>query len=161
MDVLKYTLITSGLLLSITEVGAISGRLFWGPFSDIFMKARRKIVLMGIGGISSIMCIVFAIMPSQMPVWLVGGLVIIFGACAIGWNAIYLVFVAELAGRGQEGRAIGISLTIAFIGHLIGPPIFGSLVDFFGSYTPSWIIFSCIMAISTLLITFIREPQKH
>jgi ACS family hexuronate transporter-like MFS transporter len=160
MDVLKYTLITSGLLLSISQLGAIGGRLFWGPVSDIFMKAKRKSVLMVIGGISSIMCLVFALMPTHMPIWVTGGLVIIFGACAIGWNAIYLVFAAELAGRGNEGRAIGISLTIAFIGHLIGAPIFGHLVDSFGSYTPSWLLFSCIMAITTLLIAFIREPQK-
>lgn len=160
MDVLKYTLITSGLLLSITQIGAIGGRLFWGPVSDIFMKAKRKRVLMVIGGISSIMCLVFALLPTHIPIWVTGGLVIIFGACAIGWNAIYLVFAAELAGRGREGRVLGVSLTIAFIGHLIGPPIFGRLVDFFGSYTPSWLLFSFIMAITTILIAFIREPQK-
>ena len=159
-DVLNYTLITSGFLLSITQIGAISGRLCWGPVSDIFLQAKRKIVLMIIGGISSAMCLVFALLPPNSPILLIGVLVFIFGACAIGWNAIYLVFAAELAGRGREGRAIGISLTIAFIGHLIGPPLFGYMVDLSGSYSASWIIFCLIMAITTTLISLIHENQK-
>ncbi len=159
-DVLSFTLITAGFMLSMTQIGAIAGRLAWGPVSDILLRARRKIVLMIIGGISALMCIIFAFLTAHTPFWMIGLLVLIFGACAIGWNAIYLVLVVELAGRGREGRALGFSLSIAFIGHLIGPPIFGYSVDHFESYTISWLIFGVMMIVITSLITFIREPSK-
>jgi MFS transporter, ACS family, hexuronate transporter len=159
-DVLSFTLITAGFMLSMTQIGAIIGRLAWGPVSDVLLRARRKIVLMIIGGISALMCIIFAFLTAHTPFWMIGLLVLIFGACAIGWNAIYLVLVVELAGRGREGRALGFSLSIAFIGHLIGPPIFGYGVDHFESYTVSWLIFGVMMIVITSLITFIREPSK-
>jgi MFS family permease len=159
-DVLNFTLITAGIMLSMVQIGAVFGRLVWGPVSDILLRAQRKHVLIIIGGISSLMCMVFALLTFHIPLWIIGGLVLIFGACAIGWNAIYLVLVVELAGRGSEGRAIGISLSIAFIGHLIGPPIFGYCVDYFESYTVSWLIFGSMMIVVTSLITFIREPLK-
>jgi MFS transporter, ACS family, hexuronate transporter len=159
-DVLSFTLITAGFMLSMTQIGAIIGRLAWGPVSDVLLRARRKIVLMIIGGISALMCIIFAFLTAHTPFWMIGLLVLIFGACAIGWNAIYLVLVVELAGRGREGRALGFSLSIAFIGHLIGPPIFGYSVDHFESYTVSWLIFGVMMIVITSLITFIREPSK-
>jgi MFS transporter, ACS family, hexuronate transporter len=159
-DVLSFTLITAGFMLSMTQIGAIIGRLGWGPVSDVLLRARRKIVLMIIGGISALMCIIFAFLTAHTPFWMIGLLVLIFGACAIGWNAIYLVLVVELAGRGREGRALGFSLSIAFIGHLIGPPIFGYSVDHFESYTVSWLIFGVMMMVITSLITFIREPSK-
>ena len=160
IDVLNLTLIASGLMLSVTQIGAVIGRLGWGPVSDILLRARRKIVLIIIGAISSVMCFSFALLGSHMPLWIIGVLVLIFGACAIGWNAIYIVFVVELAGRGREGRALGISLTIAFIGHLIGPPIFGGCVDYFGSYTASWLVFCVMMLVVTSLINLIHEPAK-
>jgi len=160
IDVLNLTLITAGLMLSATQIGAVIGRVGWGPVSDILLRARRKIVLIIIGAISSVMCFSFALLGSHMPLWIIGVLVLIFGACAIGWNAIYIVLVVELAGRGREGRALGISLTIAFIGHLIGPPIFGYCVDYFGSYTASWLVFCVMMIVVTSLINLIHEPAK-
>ncbi len=159
-DFLFYSIIASGYLLSITHIGAVAGRLSWGPISDLLWGAKRKVVLMLIGGLSSIMCLAFALLSQEVPVWILGGLALVFGACAIGWNGMYLIFAAELAGRGREGRALGLSLTIAFVGHLVGPPLFGYIVDSSGTYSKAWATFCVIMAATTVLIGLVREPEK-
>lgn len=159
-DLLLYPVVMSGYLLSLMQIGAVSGRLSWGPISDFFFGARRKIVLMIIGGLSSGMCLAFAFLTPQVPVWVVAGLAALFGACALGWNGMYLILAAELAGRGREGRALGVSLTIAFVGHLVGPPLFGHIVDLAGTYRQAWLVFCLIMAGATVLMSRIRESER-
>ena len=159
-DYLLYSIITAGYVLAITNIGAVTGRLTWGPISDIFWGAKRKVVLMIIGGISSLMCLAFAVLSEHVSMWVVGALALVFGSCAIGWNGMYLIFAAELAGRGREGRALGLSLTIAFVGHLIGPPLFGRIVDLSGTYDAAWLTFCFIMAGTTMIMGVIREPEK-
>ena len=56
--------------------------------------------------------------------------------------------------------ALGVSLTIVFIGHLFGPPLFGFVVDRTGSYDYAWLLFCILIALATALIGLIREPTK-
>ena len=117
-------------------------------------------MLIIIGSISSIMCFTFAFLTPNFPSWIIGVMAVIFGCCAIGWNGIFLVLAAELSGKGSEGMALGISLTIVFIGQLVGPPTFGFVVDKTGTYDYAWILFCILLALATSLITLIREPAK-
>lgn len=159
-DSLMYSVVTAGYFLSLAHLGGVVGRLGWGPMSDFFFRARRKVVLMIIGSLSSALCLLFLFLSPRFPFWCVGVLVFVLGTCAIGWNGIYLTLVAELAGRGREGMAIGTSLTIVFIGVLFGPPLFGYIVDTTGSYDDAWIIFSLMMVVATVPIGFIRELKE-
>ncbi|MFH0811704.1 MAG: MFS transporter, partial [Pseudomonadota bacterium] len=159
-DSLMYPVVTAGYFLSLAHLGGVVGRLGWGPMSDFFFRARRKVVLMIIGSLSSALCLLFLFLSPRFPFWCVGVLVFVLGTCAIGWNGIYLTLVAELAGRGREGMAIGTSLTIVFIGVLFGPPLFGYIVDTTGSYDDAWIIFSLMMVVATVPIGFIRELKE-
>lgn len=159
--ILLYPVITAGFFLSLAHLGGISGRVTWGYLSDFFFGARRKIVLMVIGTISSVLCLTFSLLTSQVSIWVVGVLVVLFGGCAIGWNGMYFTLAAELAGRGKEATALGISLTIAFLGHVIGPPLFGYVVDATGKYKYAWLLFFVIMATTTALIGLVREPKKQ
>src|SRR5262245_32029555 len=61
-------------------------------------------------------------------------LLITTGLSAVGWNGINMTFVAELAGRSASATAAGFNLTGSYVGILIGPPLFGLLVDASGSY---------------------------
>ena len=79
----------------------------------------------------------------------------------IGWNGIFLTLVAEIAGSDRAGTATGISLSIGFLGILLGPPAFGYLVDKTGSYSAAWFLFFLMAALATSLMGFVREPHGH
>ena len=117
-------------------------------------------LLMIIGSISAVMCLCFVFLTSSFPTWSIGVLAVIFGICALGWNGMFLIFAAELSGKGREGMALGVSLTIVFIGHLVGPPLFGFVVDKTGSYDYAWLLFCILIALATALTGLIREPKK-
>jgi MFS family permease len=57
-----------------------------------------------------------------------------FGASAIGWNGVYLAEVARRAPEGMASMATGGTLAFTFLGVVIGPPIFGALSTWFGTY---------------------------
>jgi ACS family hexuronate transporter-like MFS transporter len=161
IDTLFYSVITAGFFLALAHTGGILGRLSWGPVSDFLFGARRKNVLMIIGSISSVMCLTFVFLTPNFPSWIVGVMAVIFGVCAIGWNGIFLILAAELSGKGREGMALGISLTIVFIGQIVGPPVFGFVVDKTGSYDYAWLLFCILLVLATSLIALVREPKKN
>ena len=159
-ETLLCPVITAGYFLSITHLGGIIGRLTWGPMSDFFFKGRRKTVLMMTGGLSSVMCMSFAFISPRFPIWSIVVLAFLFGSCALGWNGMYHTLLVELAGKDQAGIGTGVSLSIGFLGVLLGPPFFGYIVDHTGTYFYGWLIFSLMVGLTTPFIGLIREPKS-
>jgi len=158
---LLYSVITSGYFLSLAHLGGVAGRLTWGPVSDFFFRGRRRVVLLIIGSLSSIISLSFAFLSPQFPTWSIVILVFLFGFCAIGWNGVYLTLAAELAGGDRAGMATGVTLSIAWFGIFFGPPFFGYIVDRTQSYFHSWLIFSIMMGLTTLCLRWVREPVRN
>ena len=76
--------------------------------------------------------------------WLV---LAVFGASAIGWNGVYLAEVARQAPPGKASMATGGTLSVTFLGVVLGPPLFGALSGAFGSYRAGYLA----LAVPTLL----------
>jgi MFS family permease len=130
--VLAYGLVAAGLLLSISQVGGIVGRVLWGYMSDRTLGARRTLAFLAV--LMSVMALATAALQPSMPSALVFAILAIFGASAIGWNGVYLAEVARQAPPGQAGVATGGTLTVTFLGVVLGPPLFGALSGMLGSY---------------------------
>lgn len=159
-DVLGRSILVAGVFLSVAHIGGVAGRLMWGLLSDYVLSGRRRPVLMLNGGISALMCFAFAFLSPGHPSWLLFIVVFVFGFSAIGWNGLYLTYVGELSGKEQVGAATGASLTIIYIGVLIGPPLFGFAIDKTGSYVISWVIAAAVMAAATMLIPLVKEKNR-
>lgn len=157
---LLFPVIIAGYFLSLAHLGGVVGRLTWGPVSDFFFRGRRKVVLMIIGSLCSIISLSFAFLSPQFPIWSIVILVFLFGFCAIGWNGIYLTLAAELAGGDRAGMATGVTLSIAWFGIFFGPPFFGYIIDQTQSYSYAWFIFSIMIGLTTFFIGWIHEPIR-
>lgn len=158
-DVLGRSVLVAGVFLSIAHIGGVIGRLMWGLLSDYAMAGRRRPVLLLNGGLSALMCFACAFLSPGHPSWLLFLFVFVFGFSAIGWNGLYLTYVGELSGKDQAGAAMGASLTIIYVGVLLGPPLFGFAIDRTGSYALSWMIAAAVMAAATMLIPLVKERQ--
>jgi MFS family permease len=144
---LAYGLVTAGLTLSLAQVGGVAGRVFWGYVSDRWLGARRMLASLAL--LMSAAAFATALLHPGLPVPLVVGVLVVFGASAIGWNGVYLAEVARRAPAGQASLATGGSLAITFFGVVLGPPAFGALAGLFGSYRAGFIG----VAIATALCT--------
>jgi MFS family permease len=131
-DNLAYGLVAAGFLLSVSQLGAVIGRVLWGYVSDRWFGARRMLALLAL--VMAASSGATALLQPHAPTLVVMAVLIVFGASAIGWNGVYLAEVARQAPEGQAGMATGGTLAITFLGVVLGPPVFGGMAGAFGSY---------------------------
>jgi ACS family hexuronate transporter-like MFS transporter len=61
----------------------------------------------------------------------------LMGFTVIGWNALVMTLGAEIVGPGLAGTYMGFAIAIGYVGVVLGPPVFGYLVDVF-NYRLAW-----------------------
>lgn len=131
-DDLAYGMVSAGLLLSVTQMGGIGGRIAWGVVADRWMGAQQTLALLA--SLMAISALATALLLPVLPIWGIWGILLVFGASAIGWNGVYLSEVARQAPEGKASVATGGTLAFTFLGVVIGPPLFGALSTAFGTY---------------------------
>ena len=127
-----YSLVAAGLALSVAQGAGVAGRIGWGWVADRWLDARRTLILLS--GLMVLGCAAVAALSAAMPLPLVLGALLLFGASAIGWNGVYLSEVARQAPPGMASVATGGTLFITFSGVVTGPALFGVLASLSGGY---------------------------
>lgn len=151
---LAYGLVAAGALLTASQVGAVLGRVVWGYASDRWFGARRMLALLA--ALMALSTLATAALQQGAPALLVTTVLFVFGACAVGWNGVYLAEVARQAPAGLAGLATGGTLAITFLGVVLGPPLFGAVSSLFGSYRAGFAALALPLAICALAL--LRKP---
>jgi MFS family permease len=154
---LTYGLVAAGFTLSVTQTAGVVGRVFWGWISDRFLGARRMLVLLG--ALMALSSLSTAILSVDSPVWLVWLVLTLFGASAIGWNGVYLAEVARQAPAGQASLATGGTLSVTFLGVVLGPPLFGAVCGLFDSYRAGYASLALPTLVCSMLLMRRRSAQ--
>jgi MFS family permease len=126
----QMTLVAAGLVMAVLQGAGIVGRILWGWTADRLVNARQALGLLGVA--IGAMAIALAFVGPSWPLPLVLIVAAALGAVALGWNGVFLAEVAQLAPLGAAGTATGGALALTFIGALVGPPIFGTIVEWAG-----------------------------
>ena len=154
-DDLAYGLVSAGLLLSVTQMGGIGGRILWGLLADKWLGAQRALALLA--ALMACSSLATALLLPVLPLWGIWIVLIVFGASAIGWNGVYLSEVARQAPEGKASVATGGTLTFTFLGVVIGPPIFGALSAAFGSYRAGFLA----LVVTSSLCAWVLFRLRH
>lgn len=152
---LTYGIVAAGALLTISQVGAVLGRVAWGYASDRWFGARRMLAMLA--ALMGLSTLATAALQQGAPQWVVAGVLFVFGACAVGWNGVYLAEVARQAPPGLAGLATGGTLVITFLGVVLGPPVFGGVSSLFGSYRAGFAALALPLAVCALALW--RKPR--
>ncbi len=138
---MDYPIVRAGQWFAISFLVGAAGRILWSLASDYFLSGRRKGVLGLIAGIlllSSLALAAIPFFPAASP--LLATALLAFGVSGVGWNAIYNTMVGEAVGMESTALATGVGYFYGFMGSLIGPPIFGLVVDATGRYGYAWLL---------------------
>jgi MFS transporter, ACS family, hexuronate transporter len=149
---LGLSVVAAGGLLALAQGMGVAARIGWGVVSDRAFGGDRRPAMAIIAALAGLASIGFSFMHFGVPLWIVMLAVIVLGACAIGWQGLYVTAVSELAGQAAAGTALGLSLTVSQLGVVIIPPLFGLLADTTGSYQPAWLALGVFVLIGTLPI---------
>jgi sugar phosphate permease len=159
MDARNFELLQATFSLTLMSAGGIIGRVIWGIASDRLFHGSRKVVLQLL--ISIIFAIAFILgLDISLPPSMLIGIFFVLGVSAIGWNGVFHAFIGELSGKEMAGLATGLSMTIVFMGGMVGPLLVGKIVDTFNSYGPAWFFLSAAMAGAFWGFSRIREEGR-
>jgi len=162
-DALGWSLVASGLALTIATVGGVIGRIFWGAVADHVLPPRRTLIVIGM--LAGICGLAMAFATPATPAWIVLPVTALFGGTAIGWNGVQLSELARQATPGNAGAVTGAAGFITFAGVVIGPPLFAALSAWTHSYRTGFLVMAAVSlgAASALLVrTRVRtRPVRH
>ncbi|MBN2059999.1 MAG: MFS transporter [Deltaproteobacteria bacterium] len=159
VELKSMPVIVAGTFLMVANIGGAVGRIIWGAVSDKTFNGKRKQVMTIIGLISGTLVIISSISLAHIHGLLLYIIITLIGACAFGWNGILNVFATELSGKETAATGLGWTFTISTFGGVLGPPLFGYIVDKTSSYTPAWLAVAVGVIAAAFLIAFIKEQE--
>ena len=158
---LAFSTVHASQWLSITQSGAVLGRVGWGTVSDRLYGGRRKIVLVLIGVISVFLAVALSIIDKGVSPFILVPLTFLAGFTMIGYQGVSYSLISEIAGQSRAGMALGLMITINALGTVVGTPTFGAIVDITGSYAIAWQALACVLALGTVNIAvFVSEAGQ-
>ncbi|MGE0658300.1 MAG: MFS transporter [Reyranellaceae bacterium] len=146
-------LIAAGLVLTVTQIAGVTGRVFWGSVADVTRRPRLLLAMLAI--LMTLGAVALAFVDGGWPHWALLIVVVVLGGTAIGWNGVVLAEVARLAGPGKAGEITGGAAVFMFAGPLLGPALFGLILVVSQSYALAF----CTMGFFTGLaaLTLVRD----
>ena len=151
----------AGALLALAQGGGVVGRIGWGLVSDTLFGGRRKVVMGIIGVLAAASSFGLAATRPDTPRAVLLLTLAVAGVSAIGWNGINMTFVAEIVGRQASATAAGVNLTASYLGIMVGPPLFGLVVDWTGTYTAAFQVGGVTLLLALLLLSRVRPPADR
>lgn len=159
-ETFTITQLFAGSLLTVAMAGGTLGRIVFGIISDRTMKGDRILPLALISLIGSIASCFLALCGSGTPIFAIIAISGALGVSFMGWNSLGMVLLAEMVGSKHVGSALGVVFTVAWGAMVLGPSIFGFLVDRSG-YSAGW---GMLAALSFLtfsgFICLYRKPNS-
>jgi len=147
---LGFDKIGAGLLVAASQAGGAVSRLALGAASDRWAAGRRSLWLAFTGAVGAAIFLVYAVWPATSA-GLAGLLAFATGVGAYGWVGIFFVISVEAGGRDQAGLLSGVAFASIVLGLLVGPPIFGLLLEGFDSYAVSWAVFAVLSGVVAII----------
>ncbi|MEI3606007.1 MFS transporter [Pseudogracilibacillus sp. SE30717A] len=147
------SLLLSGVLLVIAELGGSLGRVSWGIISDHLFRGKRIIVLLLISILVAMISLIIALLPHGTSFYNIAFIVFIFGFGTSGFNGVWMNATTEIVHPSVSGLATGFSITFGSWGVIFFPPIFGSIIDQTGEYTISWLFVTFLMVLSIISLS--------
>lgn len=158
IEQLKIPLLLAGSLLVISEVGGSIGRLLWGKISDRFFNGRRIIILLIISIIGLIVTSIFTFF--DISYYVLVFLVFCYGVAVSGFNGMWMNATTEVVSPQQSGLATGVSIMFASWGVIIGPPLFGALVEWRGAYDVAWGMVAVCLFLSAVVLSRLNNRSN-
>jgi len=149
IQALGFDKIGAGLLVACSQAGGAVSRLALGAASDRWLAGQRSVWLALTGALGAAIFAAYAAWPVSVPL-VAGALAFATGIGAYGWVGIFFVISAEVGGPRQAGLLSGVAFASIVVGLLVGPSVFGLLLESWDSYAVPWAAFAALSALVTV-----------
>jgi MFS transporter, ACS family, aldohexuronate transporter len=154
-DTFDLSSIDAARLLALAHLGGATGRLGWGVVSDRCFGGRRRPGLAINAFVAAASFATFAL-GAAVPPLLASVAAFVAGVGAFGWVGLYFALMAEIGGPRFAGLMTGLSVIFAWGGVLMGPPLFGALVELTDSYRMAWLALTALTLVVAAVLPRLR-----
>ncbi len=150
----------AGFAMGLAQTTSAAARLGWGVVADKWYLGRRKVLMAWICGAAGVFLVMMVWVGPGWGLWYGLGLVGLLGITVASFAPVAQAIAAEMVKPELAGSALGYNLTGIHIGGMIGPPIFGAVVDWTGGYAGGWLVTAVVVLLGTALLVFrFREGE--
>jgi sugar phosphate permease len=149
-EALGLSAVEAARLLALAQLGGAASRFAWGVVSDRFFQSRRRPGIV-ISGLLAVVSFTLLAAGPWLPTVMVALVALAAGAAGFGWVGLYFTLVAEVGGARYAGLLTGVAVTFSWSGVLIGPPVFGALLQGLGWHAP-WLVLAVVAAVVALVL---------
>nr|WP_280166394.1 MFS transporter [Priestia aryabhattai]MDH3113734.1 MFS transporter [Priestia aryabhattai]MDH3127362.1 MFS transporter [Priestia aryabhattai] len=156
--VIKMDFTSAGMLLSVTLLGGMIGRIALAWLSDHVYNGNRRTPLQATVWVTVGLIIAISYIGFTLPFWLLAAVCFSLGFFAIGWFSLFIVLIAEKADGRFIGLTVSIALTLNQFAIVLAPIWFGLLVDWFRSYALAFSTVACFIACGGI---WLKKERVH
>jgi predicted MFS family arabinose efflux permease len=144
----------ASLSIGIAQAASAVARIGWGVVSDTVFGGRRKGLMVWLGGVAVAgLCALLWVGPGQ-GVYLGLGLALLLGLTIASFAPLMQTLSVEATEPRLAGSCMGYNMFGTHIGGMIGPPVFGAMVDATGSYGAGWLVTAAVLGFGVVLLAF-------
>ncbi len=152
----------ASLTLGLAQAASAFGRIGWGVVSDLAFKGCRK-------GLVVALCLAaaafFVAMAAVGSMWgAVAGIAIavLLGFTMVSYASLMQAMAVESVAPEHAGSCIGYLTIGTASGSMIGPPLFGAVIDATGRFADGWLMTAVIVAFGVALFAYgFRERSER
>jgi len=148
----------AGLVLATALVVSTICRVIWGSVAD---RLGFRRMLAGMGVLMSVGAYLASSLSASWSSVAVVALATLFGISAFCWAGIGIAETVRRVPAQLISQATAATITLSFLGALVGPSLFSSIVSATGSFAAAFLALGCLTAIATvwLIVAEWREGR--
>lgn len=151
----------AGLSLAIAQAASAVGRIGWGVVSDTVFRGKRKTLVVGLCGTAVILLAAMAAVGLWWGVAVGIALALALGLTIASFASLMQTLAVEAVAPRLAGSAMGYSLVGTALGGMVGPPLFGAVVDLTGNFANGWLLTAGLVLAGTLLLGFRFRERRY
>ena len=137
-----FRMTMAGPIIALALFTGFIARIFMGSLSDRGVAIHR--LISGTAALGAVSLWLWALLPSDAPLWAVVAIFAGLGAGLDGWNGLLTGWITEITTGHERGMSLGLAGMSGFIGIVLFLPVFGIIVRVFASYRLAWALLGLI-----------------
>ena len=105
--------------------------------------------------------VMFSSIGPGLGLWIGIGLAMALGITIASFAPVAQAVVVEAVEPRLAGSAIGVNMVGVHIGGMLGPILFGWIVDHWSGYDIAWIVTAGLVALGTLMLVFLFKERPN
>src|SRR5262249_4345461 len=154
---LGVALETAGIAFALLQGMGVVARVIVGWVADRVGSAFATLMVLAFG--SSGTALLTASITAAWPSWAIGAAATVSAFAATSWKGVYMGEVARMASPGRIGDATSGSTFLTFIGYVLGPVAFATVVARTGSYRIAFAL-AALLPLTALLLLWTKRPPR-